>query len=64
MEGKSKWLSLLWQLLGNSKRIQLIGSAAISQIFLKFCVRVKENHPIRSLKGFLLYELGKKLWNF
>jgi hypothetical protein len=45
---------------GHSMRIE---SAAISRIFLKFGVCVKEHHPIWSFKRFFLY-LFKQLWNF
>jgi hypothetical protein len=50
--------------MGHSMRIHLIESAAISRIFLKFGVCVKEPHPIWSLKGFFKILIREKVMEF
>jgi hypothetical protein len=51
-------------LMGHSMRIHRIESAAISPIFLKFDVCVKEHHPIWSLKGFFFILIREKVMEF
>ena len=59
-----RWRCHIKLIGGHSKRIHLIAFAAISRIFLKFGVYVKERHPIWSLKGFFKILIREKVMEF